>query len=57
MTGPVMSSARPCYLSPTRWCNLRECFPSKNVKCKLEREKEIEDQEHQRIYNWARHKD
>lgn len=41
----VMSSARPCYLSPTRWCNLRECFSSKNVnvKCKLEREKEITD--------------
>lgn len=54
MLGQVMASSRPCYLSPTGWCNLRECFPSKNVKCKLEKEKEIIDKDRQRIYNWSR---
>lgn len=36
----VCSSSRPCTLSPTKWCNLRDCY-GKNVTCKLEREKEM----------------
>ena len=49
-------SARTCISSPTRWCNLRECY-GRNVKCKLEIEEELEIQRRQRIYDWAHHKD
>ena len=57
MNEPIMSSSRPCYLSPTNWCNLRECFPSKSIECKLKKKKEVEYQDSQRIYNWAHHID